>query len=727
LKNYYKKVKKIIPGDQTADSYYSLSFSQLNVHIHAIFWPFIPKFDRPHLSVKLMRIHWFISLLFLFLIHTGYSQPCTGLGQTPSTAFPVCGTSTFSQATVPVCASVDLYVPGCSGNGGALYQNKNPYWYKFTCFTAGTLGFLITPLAANEDYDWQLYDITGHNPDDVYTDTSLVVTGNWSGTYGITGASATGINRINCASIPADNEPTFAQMPMLIQGHEYLLMVSHYSDTQSGYDLDFGGGTAVITDPTAPHLANAKPDCDGKTITLKLNKKMKCNSLTAGGSEFSVFPAAATVVSAVASNCSGAFDFDEVVITLSNTLPNNNYQLVINSGIDGNSLQDHCGRDIPAAEQVAFFYAIPQPIFADSIGRLGCAPDSVIIYFPKRIDCSSVAANGSDFAVTAGPTPVTVISANGNCVNGLSNTITVKFSTPIYTKGNYILTLKAGTDGSTVIDECNVQMPQQNLGFRTEDTVSARFSYTSHLDCRFNTLVFSHDGAHDVNSWNWTFNNNTTAATQNHTIVFPASGTNNIQLIVSNGVCRDTASSTIVMNNEVKAGFEMPDVICPEDPLEPTNTSTGQIDAWQWSFGNIASSAVKDPPPQYFPQNNIESYYTIKLKVTNNTLGCTDSISKRLRVLNNCFIAVPTAFTPDNNGLNDFLYPNNALKADKLEFKVYNRWGQLVFSTRNWQEKWNGKINGIPQAPGVFVWFLRYTHRDTGQKVFQKGTTTLIR
>jgi gliding motility-associated-like protein len=96
-------------------------------------------------------------------------------------------------------------------------------------------------------------------------------------------------------------------------------------------------------------------------------------------------------------------------------------------------------------------------------------------------------------------------------------------------------------------------------------------------------------------------------------------------------------------------------------------------------------------------------------------------------VLDNCFIAVPTGFTPNGDGLNDYLYPNNALKAINLDFKVYNRWGQLVFGSHDWQQKWDGKIGGIPQAPGVYVWYLRYTHRDTGKKIFQKGTTTLIR
>jgi gliding motility-associated-like protein len=181
------------------------------------------------------------------------------------------------------------------------------------------------------------------------------------------------------------------------------------------------------------------------------------------------------------------------------------------------------------------------------------------------------------------------------------------------------------------------------------------------------------------------------------------------------------------MNNEVKADFKTADAICPEDPVIVTNISSGVIDAWQWNFGNVASSRLKDPAPQYFPQNNIQSYYTIKLKVVNNTLGCSDSISKQLRVLNSCIIAVPTAFTPNNDGLNDFLYPLNAMKARDLEFKVFNRWGQLVFSTRNSHEKWDGKVNGMTQPTGVFVWYLKYTHSVTGQKVFQKGTTMLIR
>ncbi|HRF19877.1 MAG TPA: PKD domain-containing protein, partial [Chitinophagaceae bacterium] len=203
-------------------------------------------------------------IVLTFWVTAAHAQPCTTLGQTPSTAFPVCGTTTFTQATVPLCSTTSLFVPGCTGDG-ANYENKNPFFYKFTCYVGGTLGFVITPLAANEDYDWQLYDITGKNPDAIFTDRTIIVTGNWSGSYGPTGASASGVNYIQCASVPSDNLPTFAQMPVLIQGHEYILMISHYTDTQSGYTLAFGGGTAVITDPKVPDMLSAKPDCDGRS------------------------------------------------------------------------------------------------------------------------------------------------------------------------------------------------------------------------------------------------------------------------------------------------------------------------------------------------------------------------------------------------------------------------------------------------------------------------------
>src|SRR5689334_11367573 len=131
--------------------------------------------DMPHLKYIFI-----LPLLFITKIVIAQNG-CTTLGQTPSTAFPVCGVDTFTQSIVPLCAGRGIPVPKCDVSGAA-YGDKNPFWYIFTCYTSGSLVFTITPDDPNDDYDWQLFDITGRDPNDVYTDTSLFVVGNWAGT-----------------------------------------------------------------------------------------------------------------------------------------------------------------------------------------------------------------------------------------------------------------------------------------------------------------------------------------------------------------------------------------------------------------------------------------------------------------------------------------------------------------------------------------------------------------
>lgn len=395
------------------------------------------------------------SFLFLFLICAAtilYAQPCTTLGQTPATAFPVCGTSTFHQSNVPICSSTSLFVPGCSGDG-ANYENKNPFWYKFTCYTAGTLSFVISPDNMNDDYDWQLYDVTGLSPDAVFTNRNIIVSGNWSATPGNTGASASGVTFIQCASSPQDNKPNFARSPNLIAGHEYILLVSHYTDSQSGYDLSFGGGTAVITDPKEPHLQSITTSCDGTQLRIKLNKAMKCNSLSGNGSEFSIFPANATVTAATTVGCNTGFNTEEVLITLSNPLPSASYNLIINNGGDGNTMLDNCDRGIPQGESLPFIYTVPQPIPIDSVARVGCAPRQIKLHFSKKIDCSTIAADGSNFLIT-GPDAVNITAASGTCTNGLSDIVTLTLALPISVGGTYTVTPRLSVGGGAVRDEC---------------------------------------------------------------------------------------------------------------------------------------------------------------------------------------------------------------------------------------------------------------------------------
>jgi gliding motility-associated-like protein len=647
------------------------------------------------------------------------AQTCTGLGQNPNTAFPVCGTDTFVQGSVPICGGTRI--PGsCDAD---QVTDINPYWYKFTCFQAGTLGFVLSPVNQGDDYDWQLFDVTNKNPADVYTDVTTFVACNWSGESGNTGASSAGLSLKLCGGYGV---PLFSRMPTLIQDHQYVLLISHFSgDSQSGYNLTFGGGTANITDPLDPHLAAARAACDGTAISVKLNKKMKCRSLNADGSDFTIIPAIAPIIGAVGVGCSSSFDMDSVVIKLGGILPPGKYKITVKAT---ENLLDNCDKMLPSTDtlDVTVYPLVATPM--DSMQKVACAPDVLRLFFRDPIKCSSIAADGSDFAIT-GTSTVNILSAGGICnSNGLTDIIEVKLSSPIQQAGNFKLNLVTGSDGNSIINECGKEtVPGAALSFSTKDTVSAAFNTTVKYGCVTDTIVYGHDGRNGVNSWQWTFDNTVNSSTKNNTLTYTVFGQKDATLVVSNGTCSDTSSATVYLNNAINAMFESTPVVCPGDPAVFSDKSTGDLNSeWLWDFGNGIISTLQSPPTQYYSSSNAIHDVPVKLIVTN-SIGCKDTVINTITVASNCYIAIPKAFSPNGDGLNDYLYPTNAYKATSLLFRVYNRSGQLVFETRDWANKWDGTYKGNPQDPGTYVWMLNYTNIDTGKAIAQKGTTVLIR
>lgn len=651
------------------------------------------------------------------------AQPCTTQGQRPETAFPVCGTSVFQQTTVPFCRNGNLSAPGCPASAGL--GDKNPFWYRFTCYQTGTLGFIITPNNANEDYDWQLFDVTNHNPQDVYTNNSLFVTANWAGTYGNTGASASGVTNIECGSDPALLRPTFVQMPTIQVGHTYLLMISHFDDTPNGYKLSFGGGTGVITDPNIPRLKSAEANCGGDVIRLKLSKKIFCNSLSSTGSEFYITPSTATAVSATGIGCTAGFDTDSIEIRLSAFLDPGNYTLRIRKGTDGNTLLDYCGNAVPETDEISFALLPKTPTPMDSIVQVGCAPGQVKLIFSKPILCSSVATDGSDFIVN-GSYPVTVNAASGACVNGLTKEITVSLAAPLQRAGTFNLQLRTGSDGNTLINECGMPTAAgSTLTFTVADTVNADFTYAIGYGCIRDTVRYFHAGTNSVNSWSWSLGEGQQSTTQNPTGIYAVFNEKTVNLAVSNGVCQDSSTRKVALINFLKADFTVLEDNCPQELIPFKDGSVGQGLTYAWNFGDGGTSDSANPHHAYAIPIR-ETVYPVRLTITD-SFSCQKSIQHPVTIYSSCFIAVPNAFTPNNDGRNDFFKVLNAVKAEDFEFYIYNRWGQLVFQTRNWKQGWDGKLGGREQGTAAYVWMLRYTNRDTKKKVEQKGTMVLIR
>lgn len=574
--------------------------------------------------------------------------PCTALGQNPSTAFPVCGTATFYQDSVPFCSSNILYVPGCSiyGDTLTLYQNKNPYWYKFTCFQSGTLQFIIVPNNPNEDYDWQLYDVTGHNPDDVYTDTSLIISGNWSGTYGPTGANDTGLVTIACASLPEFLFSTFALSPNLIQGHNYLLLVSHFSDTQQGYSLSFGGGTAVITDTIPPHAINAnRASCDGTQIMVQLNKKMKCSTVAADGSDFIISPPLANVIAAVGIGCTNGFDTDSVLLTFNQPLPFGNYNLLVQNGTDGNSILDICDTGLPVGEALPFTVLSLMPVPLNGLQNNKCSTDSLILQLADSVQCVSVAPNGSDFIVTGTYSVNIASAAPAYCVNGLTTQIIIRLASAMQLPGNFQVVLQRGSDGNTLLSKCDTpSVAGSFLPFIILPKPVADFSLPASI-CLPNAFAnFTNrstiaDGTESLFQYFWSFDDPASGLNNNSTLKDPTHRYNSIRSynvnlrVTSGGGCiKDT---TIVFSNihpQPKTNFDFSKpAVCIGDPVtltDLTNSMDGSTVQWNWSLGD---GSIRHT------QNVTYTYSTIKTFAVTlysmNSYGCySDTLTKSITV-----------------------------------------------------------------------------------------------
>lgn len=112
--------------------------------------------------------------------------------------------------------------------------------------------------------------------------------------------------------------------------------------------------------------------------------------------------------------------------------------------------------------------------------------------------------------------------------------------------------------------------------------------------------------------------------------------------------------------------------------------------------------------------------------VTSTIAGCKGEGYVHLKVYKGPDIYVPTGFTPNNDGKNDLFIPIPVGIKTLNYFRVFNRWGQLIFSTRQLHAGWDGKIKGSEQPIGAYVWMLEaITNQD--KIIIKKGTVTLIR
>lgn len=137
-------------------------------------------------------------------------------------------------------------------------------------------------------------------------------------------------------------------------------------------------------------------------------------------------------------------------------------------------------------------------------------------------------------------------------------------------------------------------------------------------------------------------------------------------------------------------------------------------DRYSWNNGSVSKNLIVSVPGLYW------------LQVTDAD-GCSgrDSIIINPKQCMEGFF-IPSAFTPNKDGKNDFYKPLLLGMVSRYEFSIYNRWGELVFKTTDLQKGWDGRVSGTETDTNVFVWHCSFQFEGKAPE-FKKGTVALIR
>jgi gliding motility-associated-like protein len=288
---------------------------------------------------------------------------------------------------------------------------------------------------------------------------------------------------------------------------------------------------------------------------------------------------------------------------------------------------------------------------------------------------------------------------------GLSNNNSSNPIATVYSNTTYVVT---GIDVKNchATDTVNLVLLPPLQSFISNDTIICSGS-TAHLN------------AGGGISYQWLPSNSLSDAAVASPIATPSESTT-YDVYVSDGICyTDTLNVTVTVQPlpTINAGADA-DIISGVAYNFNVQSSEGNY-SWLPSDGLSCSDC---PNPTATPKQTTTYVVTVT-----DSIGCSSSDSITLTVgCGDDVVFVPNAFTPNDNNHNDVLYIRALGTIDLHFFRVYDRWGKMIFNTSNLDLGWNGKYNAKPMPAGVYLYEWELTCSN-GDVVKKQGNVTLLR
>lgn len=255
----------------------------------------------------------------------------------------------------------------------------------------------------------------------------------------------------------------------------------------------------------------------------------------------------------------------------------------------------------------------------------------------------------------------------------------------------------------------------------------ASFTPVPSSGCDPLVVNFKNNSSSDASIFHWDFGDSHSGNEKEPVHIYPI-GKYDVSLIAETPQgCKDTLLQSKVISvvaqpvasfiTNAKKGVET-DLSQAEFTF--TNKSTG-ANHYKWIFGDGKTSTEENPTYKYTAVGKFEIMLVAFYDDCSDTFRFSPVI-----IVSYDDIFFPSAFSPNNDGKNDFFHLLQSEGVVELTLRVYNRWGQLVFETNKVDGGWDGSYNNKPQEVGVYTYFAK-AKMVNGSVVEKKGSISLLR
>jgi gliding motility-associated-like protein len=650
--------------------------------------------------------------------------------------------------------------PGSCQTGGEF----NSAWYIFSPQTDGLFGFVLQPNDVADDYDWSLFDITDNGCAGINTGASPEISCNSYGEFAGTPNGPTGISTADGGSGNFNGPgnaagPPFNEDISVTAGNVYALVVMNFSSTLNGYALDFGNTAVSIFDNTPPAIESLTSNwCTGEVV-IQLTEEIDVSTLTA--TDFLINTPGITVTSFSTNTPNLASELNFVLGPLPLPAGLQVELTTINSEI----LADICDNELPQPIAIDlsgnfFFEAITTPgcnstgaiIDMNLLGNAPNAPYTMTLdgapqasFTADNLATGSYVIEITDNTGCSRDTTVSVVSLTSTVTMpanavlcDLSDTFTAQFN------GGLILwdapagvTVAFPAQGTTLISAdapgtYTLEATVTNQGCTSTGSFEVQFNYPPQSTTAVTpaSCFGICDGTVSVTNENpagltiLLDGTSTTGQPAEITAVCP--GQYELEVIFS-PECSTTQQITIAHPPPVSASFEADLWIVPYASPTVTLTSTSEnADSLLWTVVG-ADSLIWSDTLWILTLPQEPAIYPIQL-VAADTSGCTSFFEAFIEVRDEFRVFVPNSFTPNDDGINDFIVPSFTYEPVFYRWQIFNRYGDVVFDSKDYREVWMGEHrNGGYYVPtGVYSYVLTTRGVERDMQTL-KGTISLVR